>query len=185
MSEHNDDLTVNEIDTLKARADKMGISYHPSIGAEKLREKIDAALAEANPNQATEDTDTASEGETRNQRVRRLRSEASKLVRIRVTCMNPNKKDWEGEIFTVSNSVVGTFKRYVPFNAEEGWHVEQIILNQLKQRECQIFVKKRERNGLQSSEGKLIKEFAIEVLPPLTEKELKELAQRQAMAAGQ
>lgn len=184
MSEHNDDLNVNELENLKARADKLGISYHPSIGAEKLREKINAMLAEADPTQATEDAGEATEGETRNQRIARLRKEASKLVRIRVTCMNPNKKEWEGEIFTVSNSVVGTFKRYVPFNAEDGWHVEQIILNQLKQRECQVFVKKRGRNGIQTSEGKLIKEFAIEVLPPLTEKELKELAQRQAMASG-
>ena len=183
MSEHNDDLNVNELENLKARADKLGVSYHPSIGADKLREKINAAMAEGDPTQGAKDTGEAHEGETRNQRVRRLRDEASKLVRIRVTCMNPNKKEWDGEIFTVSNSVVGTFKRYVPFNAEEGWHVEQIILNQLKQRECQIFVKKRVR-GLQTSEGKLIKEFAIEVLPPLTEKELKELAQRQAMASG-
>ena len=72
----------------------------------------------------------------------------------------------------------------MPFNADEGWHVEQIILNQIKQRECQVFVKKRGPNGLQTSEGKLIKEFAVEVLPALTEKELKELAQRQAMASG-
>jgi len=184
MSDHNDDLNVNELETLKARADKLGISYHPSIGVEKLREKIRDALAEGDPTQEAGDAGATPEKETRNQRVARLRKEASKLVRIRVTCMNPNKKEWEGEIFTASNSVVGTFKRYVPFNADEGWHVEQIILNQIKQRECQVFVKKRGPNGLQTSEGKLIKEFAVEVLPALTEKELKELAQRQAMASG-
>ena len=182
MSEHNDDLNVNELENLQARADKLGISYHPSIGADKLREKINAALAEADPTQATEDTGPAREGETRNQRVRRLRDEASKLVRIRVTCMNPNKKEWEGEIITAGNAGVGTYKKYVPFNADEGWHVPNIIYQVLKNRECQVFYTVTGPRGNKFRKGKLIKEFAIEVLPPLTEEELKDLAQRQAMA---
>lgn len=185
MTDENDGLVQDELATLKERADKLGIKYHPSIGVATLREKVNAALEEARPGEVeTTSTEEADGGETRAQRIGRLRKEASKLVRIRVTCMNPNKKDWEGEIFTASNAVVGTFKRYVPFNADEGWHVEQIILEQLKQRQCQVFVKKRAR-GVTTSEGKLIKEFAIEVLPPLTEAEIKDLAQRQAMANGQ
>ena len=76
-------------------------------------------------------------------------------------------------------------KRYVPYNAEDGWHVEQILLNQLRERQCQIFVTEKDSRGNKIRKGKLIREFAIEVLDPLTEEELHDLAQRQAMAKGQ
>ena len=96
--------------------------------------------------------------------------------------MNPAKKEWEGEIFTVGNAVVGSVKKYVPFNADEGWHVPYIIYEALRERQCQIFVSSKTKNGVTMRQGKMIKEYAIEVLPPLTEEELKDLAQRQAMA---
>jgi hypothetical protein len=41
-----------------------------------------------------------------------------------------------------------------------------------------------DQRGNKVRRGRLIAEFAIEELSPLSEKELKELAQRQAMAAG-
>lgn len=157
--------------TLKARADMLGIKYHPSISLEKLREKVNASLGSEDQEVAAPVVDRAE-----------LQRKASELVRIRVTCMNPAKKEWEGEIFTVGNSVVGTFKKYVPFNADEGWHVPRIIYEQLKARECQIFVTVKGPRGNTTRKGKLIKEFAIEVLPPLTEEELHDLAQRQAMS---
>lgn len=121
--------------------------------------------------------------ETDAQKKRRIRLQANELVRIRVGCMNPAKKDWEGEIFTVGNSAVGTLKRFVPFNNEEGWHVPRMILDMMQARQCQVFVTKKAKNGIKVREGKLIKEFNIEILPSLDEDELKELARRQAMAA--
>lgn len=162
---------TDELATLKARADMLGVKYHPSISLEKLREKVNASLAPEQKEVAATVVDRAE-----------LQRKASELVRIRVTCMNPAKKEWEGEIFTVGNSVVGTFKKYVPFNADEGWHVPRIIYEQIKARECQIFVTVKGPRGNTTRKGKLIKEFAIEVLDPLTEEELRDLAQRQAMS---
>ncbi len=114
----------------------------------------------------------------------RLRKEASALVRVRVTCMNPNKKEWKGEIFTASNSIVGTFRKYVQFNTEDGWHVPQIILNMIKARQFQTFYTIKNERGVAVRKGKLVPEFAVEVLPPLTEEELLELSRRQALAGG-
>lgn len=170
----------DELTVLKERADKLGISYHPSIGVDKLREKINAKLSGETSEEAAGVTAPASPSadQIRIERIRR----ATELVRVRVTCMNPFKREWEGEIFTVSNSAVGTHKKYVPFNAEEGWHVPRIILNQILERQCQIFVTEKDSRGNRVRRGKLIKEFAVEILPPLTEAELKDLAQRQAMA---
>ena len=111
------------------------------------------------------------------------KADALRLIRIRLQCMNPAKKEWEGEIISVGNSVVGTVKKYIPFNADEGWHVPRILLDTLQDRQCQVFTTVKSKNGINVRKGKLIKEFAIEILPPLTQDELKELAQRQAMSA--
>lgn len=169
----------DELTSLKARADLLGISYHPSIGVEKLREKINAKLNDEAPV-----AEAVVPAKSENEKRLEARRDAARLIRIRLTCMNPLKKEWEGEIFTAGNSVVGTYKRFVPFNAEDGWHVENILLKQIQQRQCQVFTTVKDSRGNKSRKGKLIKEFAVEILPPLTERELKELAQRQAMAAG-
>ena len=175
----------DQLTTLKARADLLNIPYHPSIGVEKLREKIAAAMADPTeepkaPVVAPEATSMVAEEESEGAKRARLRREANELIRIRVTCMNPNKKEWEGEIFTAGNTAVGSFTKFVPFNVEDGWHVPRIIYNQIVQRQCQIFHTTRDGRGNSVRTGKLIKEFAVEVLPNLTTEELQELAARQA-----
>lgn len=182
-----DDLPVqDELTTLKARADMLGVSYHPSIGVEKLRDKIAAALASdesaKKAEEAQPETVTAVTEETAGQKRARLRREANELIRVRITCMNPAKREWDGEIFTVGNAAVGSIKKYVPFNAEEGWHIPRIMYEQIVSRQCQIFVSSKSKHGVTVRQGKLIREFAVEVLPPLTQDELDELARRQAMA---
>lgn len=182
MSSDTDEiLTQDELTTLKARADLLGVSYHPSIGLEKLREKINAAASDEAVKEPVQSAPQANE-ETLNQKRARLKKDALELVRIRVTCMNPAKAEWEGEIFTAGNSGVGSVTKFVPFNADAGWHVPRIIYQQLAERQCQIFTTVTDSRGNKSRKGKLIREFAIEVLPPLTKEELHELAQRQAMA---
>ena len=168
----------NELTALKDKAELLGITFHPSISAAKLKEKIDAKLADQlaaeKPVPATETV-----AEYRH----RMRQDALRLVRVIVTPMDPLKKEYTGEIFTVGNSVVGMVSRMVPYNNEEGWHVEQIILDTLKEKRVQVFVKKKV-NGKEHKEGKLIPAFGIQVLDPLSKVELGELAQRQAMAGG-
>ena len=167
------ETNMTELEQLKAKADELKVSYHPSISAAKLREKLAAVNALGEVVAATAPVE---------QDLSRQRREASKLVRIRVTCMNPMKNEWPGEIFTTGNDVVGTFKKYVPFNADDGWHVPHIIYEMIRDRQCQVFTTSRTKNGIGVRQSKLIKEFAVEVLPDLTEAELAELAQRQAMA---
>jgi hypothetical protein len=179
-----EEFVTDELTVLKARADKLGLTYHPAIGLEKLRTKIKDFLADdVEATAEKESTAPAVEGkETANQLRVRKRKEAHALIRIRVACMNPSKKEYDGEIITTGNSAVGTIKKYVAFNAEEGYHVPRMIYEQLLQRQCQIFYTHKDAKGNKSRKGKLIKEFSIEVLPPLTASELKDLAQRQAMA---
>lgn len=176
-----DEITQDELSVLKERADKMGIKYHPNTGVDKLRAKINAALEDT---AEVEEAPAEPKKESEQQRRSRLRKEASKLVRVRITCMNPNKREWQGEIFTVSNSLVGTFRKFIPFNAEEGYHIPNIILDQLKERKCQVFKTVNGPRGEKVRKGALIPEFSIDVLPALTETELADLAKRQAMAGN-
>jgi hypothetical protein len=183
MSDDNTELqTPDELTVLKARADRMNIAYHPSIGLEKLREKVNAAVSSEPPAPPEVPAQPAvpaalTEGQAKMQ----LKREALKLIRIRLSCMNPAKKEWDGEIFTVGNSLVGSITKFVPFNVDS-WHVPQILLYQLQERSCQVFTTLKTQGGVSIRKGKLIKEFAIEILPPLTEEELHDLAQRQAMS---
>lgn len=181
----NDDLEVpvqDEMTSLKERAAQLGVKYHPSISLDKLREKVNAAIEGATDDAPDPKEAKAPAAESEHQMRMRLKKEAHKLVRIRVTCMNPMKTEWPGEIFTVGNAVIGSVKKYVPFNTDEGWHVPHIIYQVMKDKMFQIFVNVKTKNGVTVRQGKLIKEYAIEVLPDLSATELAELAQRQAMA---
>lgn len=176
----NEDVIVqDELTTLKERATLMGLKFHPSISLDKLREKVNAAN-DASAAPAEDEKPVAVE--TLNQKRTRLKNEALALVRIRLTCMNPAKAEWDGEIFTIGNALLGSVKKFVPFNADDGWHVPTILLQQLQERQCQVFVSAKDARGNNVRRGKLIKEFAIEILPPLTKTELDELARRQAMS---
>ena len=206
----DDDKQMAEarLGALKERATALGIKFHPSIGEEKLQEKINEAMAaddrsdtdgdddsdsgsdpvstEETPTSVGEDSahsdDKAPKEESPNQLRLRKQKEASELIRIRVTCMDPAKKDYEGEIFCAGNRVIGTFKKYVPFNQE--YHVPRILYNMIKDKQCQIFITTRDEKRRNVTKGKMIKAYSVEVLDPLTPTELKELAQRQAMAKG-
>lgn len=175
------------LEEMKAYATELGIKFHPSIGEEALEEKIRSFEDAQSQEQAETKQDAAptdKKAESKKLSRRELKKEQLKLVRVRITCMNPTKKDWEGEIITVSNALVGTVKKFIPFGAEDGWHVPQILLNVLKEREFQHFYIVKDERGNKVPRGKNMKEFAIEVLPPLTKEELEELARKQAMAGG-
>lgn len=179
-------MSQTELDTLKARAKMLGIKFHPNISLDTLRERVNSSASEDQQLEGdVMSTAPAEDGrETKMQRRNRLYAEANKLVRIRVSNMNPHTREHAGSYYTVSNSVVGTFTKYVPFDNEEGWFVPSIIYKHMKERECQIFVNAKDGKGRDIRKGKMVPELSIELLPDLTVQELQDLAQRQAMAAG-
>lgn len=105
------------------------------------------------------------------------------LRRVRITCMNPAKREWPGEIISVGSAKFGTFKKYIPFNGEP-YHIPQIIYDVLKERKCTLYrtVRNGDRRGGTRREGYQAAEFNIQDLPPLTPKELEELRDKQQMA---
>lgn len=184
---------------LKKQADELGINYHPNIGFSTLEQRVETALAakaqsqETTPEVVTEPIkeDRAHVRNTGTGRlmtpneVREMRKKRNlELVRVRVSCMNPNKKDWKGEIFSIGNSEIPTQKKYVPFNSQEGWHIPRMMVNWLKEKKYQTFVTETDHRGREVRRGIQQNEFAVEILPPLTAEEFKELKRRQALKAS-
>ena len=194
----NTEATPSELDSLKARADLMDLKYHPNIGLDKLRMKVEnklegkAVTEEPKTTKtqllkttiATEKKTYISHEEFLTQQSKTIRKNINRLVRVRVSCMNPNKSAWEGEIISVGSAKIGTFKKFVPFNTEDGWHIPNIIYEAMKERKYSHFVTVKGPRGEKIRKGKLVNEFNIEVLPPLTPAEIKDLAQKQAMSGS-
>jgi len=106
------------------------------------------------------------------------RRKAMSLIRINVSCNDPMKTSWTGELISAGNDVVGSITKYVLFNTVDGYHVPKIVYNTLKDKMCTVFVNKK-INGQMSKVAKQIKAYTIEVLPQLTVEELAELGKEQ------
>ena len=61
----------------------------------------------------------------------------------------------------------------------------KIIYDMLIDKKCTIFHTEKDERGNNIRKGRLVNEYAIEVLDPLTPDELSELARTQALQAGQ
>ena len=187
--------TPTELETLKARAALLGITHSNNITVETLKKKIEDHLAgqkdepakQVNPFQDVggEAGVTAEKVESFEEIRTRLMEDELKLVRIRIANLDPKKKDWPGEIITVANEFMGTVRKYVPFGeaTDDGYHVPHCIYTYLKDRKfLQITHKRDRRTGTNETKTRWVPEFAIEVLPQLTQEELDKLANAQAAA---
>ena len=151
----------DKVEWLKDRCDELSISFHHKAGYDKLTSlllehynKKDEEVEEQTPTEDNQESWEVADlkfksldryvDETETQFKDRKRKEASKLVRVRIACMNPMKSEWEGEIFTFANDIV-TIRRMVPFDVET--HVELALLNIIRERKFQRFSKKKERGG--------------------------------------
>lgn len=183
----------DELSMLKARATLMGIQYSNNIGLDALKQKIAAKVngeAEAQePEEDEEPVDERSPAELAKPAPtlrQRLLQDNMRLVRVRITNLDPKKKDLPGEIITVANRYIGTVRKFVPYGevTEGGYHIPYVIFKMLKKRKfLNIRVRPNPKGGQDIVESKYVPEFAIEELPQLTESELDRLARAQ-IAAG-
>jgi hypothetical protein len=189
-----DELQIDELTLLKQRARMMGITFSNNISVETLSEKI-AAKQAGNADEAPKadaDVEVKTENplaveETPKQKKLSVRNymiqENMKLVRIRVTCLDPKKKEWPGEFLTVANEFLGTVTKFVPFGeaTDNGYHVPHCIYKMLKNRKFLSIrtFKDRANAGQIKVEQRWANEFAIEVMEPLTAQELAKLAAAQ------
>ena len=117
----------------------------------------------------------------------RIYNEQMKLVRLQITNLDPKKSDLQGELLAVGNKFIGTVKLFVPYGeiTDDGWHIPYIIYKELERRKfLSIRTTKDRRTGQIKVTKSWAKEFALTILPPLTEEELKRLATAQAAAGS-
>ena len=116
-----------------------------------------------------------------------LYNEQMKLVRLRIQNLDPKKADLNGEVICVANNHLGNVKMFVPYGevTDDGWHVPYIIYKELARRRFLSIrtIKDPKTKQLVIKKG-WAKEFALDILPPLTEGELKSLAVAQAAAGS-
>lgn len=165
----------NEREALEARARILNITFHPNLSTDKLRERVNAAMTGA----VQPEVDRPEKGESDVARRSRLKKKASRLIRVRIHCNDPAKKDWPGEYITVGNNAVGTYRKYVPYNQDEPFHLPEIIVNALREKRVQVFATKKSKHGIPVRESKSIAAYAIEIVTPLSEEELTQLANSQ------
>ena len=196
---------------LMDRARLLGVEFSNNIGTDTLRQRIADKLAEKEkppvvedekqpePNALEETAKIADAKDTveavpekaeKKERPVTLREKLyrdnMKLVRCRIQNLDPKKKDLHGEVFAVANEFIGTVRKFVPYGevTDDGFHIPYVIYKQLiKRKFLNIRTIKDKHTGTNITKTAWAKEFSIDVLDPLTEKELEQLKTAQ-IAAG-
>lgn len=158
-----------ELESLRKKADLMGISYSGNTSLEKLRDKVAKVQG------------TIEEEEEKQTVYNSLYDEKMKLVRCQVQCLDPQYKNSGGVFISLSNAVLGSHKWFIYFN--QPIMITKWAYDYLKN--CK-YVDRSERgrrgqDGLTHSKtvNTDMKSYAITDLPMLTEEELKKLAEEQ------
>ena len=180
----------SELDLLREQATMLGISFSGNTGvdtlkkkiADKLADKPDAKSDKPDENAATAESAEKTLGQFRQEQI----AEHTRLIRCRITCLNPAKADLRGEFIGAGNDIIGTIRKFVPYGegSENGYHLEAILVNELRSRQFNQVKTSRGDKGQVVITQKLVNEYAIQELDPLTPKELEDLARVQAAAAG-
>lgn len=188
-------IAQKERESLEARATTLGITFHPNIKNETLAERIAEKLKEM---KAAEEAEAqakveaggavaaAEENEvTRRNKERKEQLMAmTRLVRVKITCHDPSKQDIPGEVFTVGNGLVGSLRKFIPYNTDDnGYHMPYFMYLELKERTfTRLSTEVHPVTKQESVKRRHVKMFALELLPQLDEKEIGELAKAQAAA---
>lgn len=108
-----------------------------------------------------------------------IRAKAMKLSRVRITNLDPSDSALNGAIVSVVNKYTGKVAKYIPFGEESanGYHVPEILLNHLRNQKFALRKEeKTSRFGVKKYKTTMVPKYSIEVLPPLTKKEVEDLA---------
>ena len=168
MNENNDqalstegESAVDELTVLKERAKQMGIPFSNNISLDTLRKRI-ADKLEVDPLAGDREIASITRAEKKldpkaNALALRkmMQREQMKLVRVRITNMDPKKKDLPGEIWTVANEYLGNVKKYVPYGeqTDDGFHLPYCLFRLLQnQRFLHIRRVKDRVTGVERSE---------------------------------
>lgn len=197
LNPNADEQAVDELTLLKERAKVMGIPFSNNISLETLRKRVADKMEgkdeapEVNALTGDPEIAQAMAAKPLNQKanavaLRKLMyAKQMRQVRVRITNMDPKKKDLPGEIWTVANEYLGTVRKFVPYGeqTDDGFHIPYCLYRLLdSKRFLHIRDVKDRTTGIVRQDKVWAKEFSLDVLPTLTQDELDRLAAAQAAA---
>ena len=197
LNPNADEQAVDELPLLKERAKVMGIPFSNNISLETLRKRVADKMEgkdeapEVNALTGDPEIAQAMAAKPLNQKanevaLRKLMyATQMRQVRVRITNMDPKKKDLPGEIWTVANEYLGTVRKFVPYGeqTDDGFHIPYCLYRLLdSKRFLHIRDVKDRTTGIVRQDKVWAKEFSLDVLPALTQGELDRLAAAQAAA---
>ena len=197
LNPNADEQAVDELPLLKERAKVMGIPFSNNISLETLRkrvaDKMEGKDEAPEVNALTGDPEIAQamvakplDQKANEVALRKLLyAKYMRQVRVRITNMDPKKKDLPGEIWTVANEYLGTVRKFVPYGeqTDDGFHIPYCLYRLLdSKRFLHIRDVKDRTTGIVRQDKVWAKEFSLDVLPTLTQGELDRLAAAQAAA---
>lgn len=172
---------------LRAQLLKLGINSSPNASVHTLRAKLAQAQSQSDPKEdvvavsPATPSPTPSPSQTKVDSLEKAKKDALRLIRVRIQNVNPAKADLHGEIFTFANEVIGKVSKYIPYDeAGESYHVPNCIYKMLKSKKfLNVKTYTDKATGKIQINQSWVDEFALEELPPLTPKELHDLALKQ------
>lgn len=169
----------SERDLLKEKADLLGIEYAGNISTDKLRELVNKVNE---PSEVITSTKTGTV-ESEVDELTKIRLDLSQKIRVLVTCNDPLMKEYDTTpYYSFSNSALTLPSITIPLGVE--WHIPNAYVGMLQAMECKLPVKSKDEKGRPITIRRTIKKYNVNVLPPLTTKELEELKQAQMMRDG-
>ncbi len=197
LNPNADGQAVDELTLLKERAKVMGIPFSNNISLETLRKRVADKMEgkdeapEVNALTGDPEIAHAMAAKPLNQKANAIAlrklvyAKQMRQVRVRITNMDPKKKDLPGEIWTVANEYLGTVRKFVPYGeqTDDGFHIPYCLYRLLdSKRFLHIRDVKDRTTGIVRQDKVWAKEFSLDVLPTLTQGELDRLAAAQAAA---
>lgn len=197
LNPNADGQAVDELTLLKERAKVMGIPFSNNISLETLRKRVvdkmegEDEAPEVNALTGDPEIAHAMAAKPLNQQANEvalrklMHAKQMRQVRVRITNMDPKKKDLPGEIWTVANEYLGTVRKFVPYGeqTDDGFHIPYCLYRLLdSKRFLHIRDVKDRTTGVVRQDKVWAKEFSLDVLPMLTQGELDRLAAAQAAA---
>jgi len=166
-------MTDLDIEVVRAKATELGVKWHPAMKAETIQLKIDEFLEGYAPTHIAPSV----KDETAAQTEARLLREATALIPVTVTSMDPADASVTAATISVGNRKLGQITKVIPFGHK--WFMPKILVDEMEQK---MFV----RNAMIPTPGgnerlntQWIKKYAIQYHPAPTPEEMAELAKLQ------
>lgn len=153
---------------LQQALDMLGVKYHHNAKLDTLQQLFNESNTKPEKPEPEEGVD--------------LRAHLL-LKRYKITCMNPQKRDWKGEIFTAGNDVSSTVRKFIPYNcpAAQSWHIPAILVDAIRDRKYLQTSLEKDHKGRDVITKQRLDEFILVELPPLSAQELAKLAYHQRL----